>query len=71
MTHLQAALTIGEEIVDRNPNFCLTSKCNASSPLLSKQVPVIISIGVPSIENKMAEQREREWQQSVLGKDEM
>ncbi|CAM9749893.1 unnamed protein product [Ectocarpus sp. 13 AM-2016] len=24
MTHLQAALTIGEEIVDRNPNFCLT-----------------------------------------------
>ncbi|CAM9589791.1 unnamed protein product [Hapterophycus canaliculatus] len=24
MTHLQAALAMGEDIVDRNPNFCLT-----------------------------------------------
>lgn len=26
MTHLQTALAMGEDIVDRNPNFCLTSE---------------------------------------------
>ena len=33
MTHLQAALKMGEEIVDRNPNFCLTSECGVANEM--------------------------------------
>ena len=37
MTHLQAAVAVGEEIVDRNPNFCLTSEC--ASPGVGTYTP--------------------------------
>lgn len=40
MTHLQAAVAMGEEIVDRNPNFCMTSECARRALERNSKVPV-------------------------------
>ena len=39
MTHLQTALAMGEDIVDRNPNFCMTSEWRETRVLGTKQHP--------------------------------